>query len=106
MSEALSLFRGVITIPRQITMKDLLRETAEDHNLDYAALMGDSRKQRIAHARHDFMWRARQIKNPDGSHRYTLPMIGRFLGGMDHTSIIHGVRAHARRMAEAQGRAA
>lgn len=33
--------------------------------------------------------------------RYSLPAIGAFLGGRDHTTILHGIRAHARRMAAA-----
>jgi len=34
------------------------------------------------------------------SGRYSLPAIGRFLGGRDHTTILHGVRAHRARMTQ------
>lgn len=50
---------------------------------------------RIAHARHEVMWRARQLLEADGSHRFSFPQIGAaFLGGMDHTSVLHGCRQH------------
>jgi chromosomal replication initiator protein len=104
MSEApLSLYPYVK--PPAVTMQSLLRETAADHGLTAPDLMADTRKRFIAHARQDFMWRARQIRTRTGEHRYSFPMIGRFLGGMDHTTVVHGVRAHSKRLAEAQGRA-
>lgn len=58
-----------------------------------------SRVHRIAHARHEVMWCLREMKWDDGVCRYSLPGIARALGLKDHTSVYHGVRAHARRLA-------
>lgn len=33
--------------------------------------------------------------------RWSLPQIGRLLGNRDHTTIIHGVRQHEKRLREA-----
>lgn len=53
---------------------------------------------RVERPRHEVMWRARQLRNPDGSRRMSLPQIGReFMkatGGMDHSSVINAVRNH------------
>ncbi len=29
---------------------------------------------------------------------YSMPAIGQFLGGLDHTTVLHGIRAHAQRI--------
>lgn len=79
-------------------MAQILAETAADYGLSPSQLQGNSRVRTISWPRQDFMWRCRQVKWADGSHRYSYPMIGGFLD-MDHTTIIHGVRAHAARLA-------
>jgi chromosomal replication initiation ATPase DnaA len=100
----LSLFKGVIeTDSRGIVrpplnpLRALLRETAEDHGLEPETLLSKSRCHPIAHPRQDFMWRARQMKRADGTHRFSSPRIAAFLGLSDHTTVLHGVKAHAKR---------
>lgn len=94
-----SLRDALTTKVAPVTMRSLLIETAHRNGLTPGDLQSVSRTHRIAHPRQEFMWRCRQVKNPDGSWRYSLPQIGLFLGGMDHTSVLHGVRQHAKRMA-------
>jgi chromosomal replication initiation ATPase DnaA len=80
-------------------LKAMAAEVYAYYGLDTSELLSTSRSRRVTHPRHAFMWHARQVKWPDGENRYSLPMIGAFLG-MDHTSVLHGERAHARRLAE------
>ena len=85
-------------VPRPTTtMKTILAEVAADHGLRPSDITGDRRFIHHVRARQDFMWRARQVKFMDGKPRYSLPQIGQFLG-VDHTTVIHGVRAHEKRM--------
>lgn len=79
------------------TMRSILAEVCTDHVLPAHEVTGVRRHLPLVRARQDFMWRCRQMKNPDGSYRYSLPQIGRFLG-MDHTTVLHGANAHAKRM--------
>lgn len=81
-----------------MSMKALLAETAADHAIHVRDILSLSRARPIAHARQDFMWRARQVRWQDGGYRYSLPQVARFLGLKDHTSVLHGVRAHGKRM--------
>lgn len=72
----------------------MLRATAEANNLTPDELIGQSRKRRVCQPRQELMFRMYETG------RYSLPLIGQFLGGRDHTTILHGVRAHRKRMAE------
>jgi chromosomal replication initiation ATPase DnaA len=79
-------------------LKAMAAEVYAYYGLDTSELLSTSRSRRVTHPRHAFMWHARQVKWPDGENRYSLPMIGAFLG-MDHTSVLHGERAHKKRLA-------
>lgn len=79
-------------------LKAILADTARDYDLEPEALLVRSSKASIARPRQDFIWRARQLRWLDGTNRYSQPMIAAFLG-MDHTSVLHGERSHAARMA-------
>lgn len=89
--------------PRPLTLRAIAEEVAFDRFISVADLIGKSRKDRHARPRHEFMWRARQVRQEDGSHRYSLMQIAQFLGMTDHTSIMHGVREHEKRMAQSGG---
>jgi len=94
-----SLWRGDILISRPPpTMRQLLREVAEEYGLTIAQLESSERSYNVSHPRQDFMWRCRQVKWANGKARYSYPQIARFLGGMDHTTVMHGVRAHETRL--------
>lgn len=94
----LSLFRGLIEVPApRLTMREIAMSVAEKYGLTLLDLMGESRLARIAHPRQEAMWLIRQ------GGRCSLPMIGRFFG-RDHTTILHGVRAHELRIAASSTR--
>jgi hypothetical protein len=74
--------------------KTFVREVAHRHGLTLDDLVGPARSRKISGPRQEAMWVLHQQK------RWSLPTIGEFLGGRDHTTILHGVRRHAKRLAE------
>lgn len=72
------------------TLRSLLRQTARDHHVSAADLKGPTRRRVIVHARQDFCYRAYSQT------AQTYPAIGRFIN-RDHTTVLHAVRAHAKR---------
>jgi chromosomal replication initiation ATPase DnaA len=73
-------------------MQRIAEAISKAHGIGVAELKGPSRLQAISIARFELMWRLYAIRRADGSRAYSLPMIGRFLGGRDHTTILHGIR--------------
>lgn len=86
--------------PNEATVAAAIDATLPSHpGVSRDEIMSRARSPRIAHARQEVMWRLRAMTWDDGVARYSLPGIARGLGLLDHTSVIHGVRAHARRLA-------
>lgn len=54
-------------------------------------LRGEIRARRVAWPRHEAMYEMY------ATGLFSLPQIGRFLGGRDHTTVLHGCRRHAER---------
>lgn len=79
--------------PTRSHLRAILRDVLASHNMDEATIRAKSRLRPIVRARQEFMYLAHKI------HGYSLPHVGQFLGGMDHTTVLHGCRAHARRLA-------
>lgn len=87
-----------ITLKR---MEQIAWEVAYSRGLTLEELLAKSRCQHLAHTRHEAMYLMRAVRWPDGSHRYSLPQIGRFFR-MDHSSVVHGVRRYARKLQREQ----
>lgn len=95
------IVRDIIWLPIvRPTPRQIMRRVAQLRGITVDDIIGESRKRPIAHARQETMWELRQRT------RLSLPHIGLMLGGRDHTTVLHGVRAHEARMAERQGEAA
>lgn len=62
-------------------------------------ILGQSRIRPIAQARQEVMWRLRQITTSDGAPKHSFPAIAKAMGGLDHTTVLHAVKAHAKRLA-------
>lgn len=77
-----------------LAIKRIIAEVAERHGFTPEALTGQSRSARIVRARQEAMWLAYQERWPDGRRVYSLPQIGAFFGGRDHTTVIHAIRRH------------
>ena len=77
-------------------MSDILEEVSYKHGIEKKHIKKidgyASRKTPITLARQEFFYRACQEKV------YSMPRIGKFLGGFDHTTVLHGRIAHAKRM--------
>lgn len=68
------------------SLKELCRAAAAHFRIPVSAVMGDSRLQIYAWPRQMVMFLARDMLGR------SLPDIGAFLGGRDHTTILHGCR--------------
>lgn len=80
------------------TMPDILRTVSRLHLVTPEELIAQDRRKRLVLARQEFMARAYETPTLSGRMR-SLPEIGRFLGGRDHTTILHGVNRHRERTA-------
>lgn len=70
----------------------IIQDVATEHGLTIKELLSACRARRLAYPRFDAMSRLRAIHIAPDRHRFSLPQIGRFFGGMDHTSVLHGLR--------------
>ena len=84
--------RPIVELPRGLAAQ-VLADVAERHGLTVADLIGPRRLRHIAHPRQEAMFCLRACG-------WTLPRIGRAIGDRDHTTVLHGIRAHQKRMAE------
>lgn len=82
--------------PLDLTRQVIARVAAE-HGVPSTMLTGNRRTRQAYVARQQAMWEIRRERP-----HLTLKVIGRAFGGRDHSTISHGVRAHAARMAWAE----
>ncbi len=76
------------------TMAEIAATVAAKHGVTVDDIRGDSRKAPICRARFEFFWAARQVKLAGGSFRFSYPQLGRWCGGRDHTTAMHGFAKH------------
>lgn len=86
--------RSQVTIGARAKVRVIIAEVCAKYNLNPENIIGRGNARAFAWPRQEIMWRARQETAA------SLPMIGKLLGGRDHTTIIHGIRAHERRLCE------
>lgn len=100
MRTVLSLWKGQIKLDEiadRRSMAEICADVAARYGVTAEALRGVSRVRTLA-------WpRQHAYAEMYATGRFSLPQIGRFFGWRDHTTILHGVRAHkARQAAEMQ----
>lgn len=79
------------------TMARVIREhICKVYGVSVTALASNRRQRHLCAARQHLMWLLRQET------LWSLPQIGNFLGGRDHTTILYGVRQHQRRIDEGE----
>jgi chromosomal replication initiation ATPase DnaA len=71
---------------------EIISEVAKRHGVTPIAIISDRRNTKLVAARHEAMWRARNETT------YSLPRIGRAFR-RDHTTVLHGVAKHEKRIA-------
>lgn len=86
-----SLEAGVPVGRSRRSMPEIAADICADHHIGLVDLIGPSRLHAIVCARQHFMALAYQQDH------LSLAMIGKFLGGRNHATVLHGLRAHATR---------
>jgi chromosomal replication initiator protein len=93
--------RDIIRLrPPRPLPREIIHEVAERNGLTVDDLRSASKKRHIAWARQEAMWELRQRTS------LSLPQIAERLNRIDHTTALWGIRAHSKRIAEAQEKAA
>lgn len=89
----LSLWKGLVEARRysRAAIRRAVEEVAAKHAVPMRELTGPAKHRSLAYIRQEAMWSARQTTGA------SFPEIGRVLN-RDHTTVIHGVRAHAARI--------
>jgi chromosomal replication initiation ATPase DnaA len=72
----------------------IANEIAKQHGITFRQMISPRRDIKLARARQHAMWELDRHTN------LSLPQIGKLLGDRDHTTILHGIRAHAKRIEE------
>lgn len=89
-----------------LTGKDLVREiarqVAEKHGVNPDVMFVRRLRNKAGIARQEMAWRLRRMTKPTGEPRFSIPQIGRLMGGLHHTTVLHAIRAHEKRMGGAQ----
>lgn len=70
-------------------LRDIVQRVAERHGISVATLCMRSRRKDLVRFRHEAMWEGYQCG-------YSNHRIGMALGGLDHTTVIYGVRLYQR----------
>lgn len=81
---------------RVFALHQIMRETCKKYEISRLDLISECRSQRFTHARQECMWRMRKETVASTT------AIGRMLR-RDHTTVMHGVQAHQRRLDDAAG---
>jgi len=79
---------------QDITAKEIVSVVASKHGVTEPEIYSARRYKRIVHARQEIMYEIAKRKG------WSLPRIGSFLGGRDHTTVLHGIRRHSRILEE------
>lgn len=77
--------------PQRNRAAKILHDVACRHNLNPSDIKSASRMGHIVRARQEAMYRLRKRL------RISYPQIAKIVGRQDHTTAVHGVRAHAKR---------
>ena len=73
----------------------IINETALEHDISREELLSPTRTLRVVRIRQLAMWRCRQAG-------ISLPVIGRYFGNRDHTTVLHAVRKIEAEMREGE----
>lgn len=80
----------------------VVRQIAKETGFTVEDLVGFDRKRPLAHARQRAYYECYQIMRDDGTRYFSTLRIGAVFGDRDHTTIYHGIKAHAARLKAAE----
>lgn len=89
---AAPLVRRTINVRALNPIDTIARSACAHFNMTLAALLSERRDRESVRARHIVMYLTKRLTT------VSLPNIGRRMGGLDHTTILHGVRKITERM--------
>lgn len=81
----------------RVTVHTVVAEVAARRFVKPGTILAGNLLRPVVLARHEAMFEARCQRKPDGRHRWSLPLIGQRMGGLDHTTVLNGVRRHIER---------
>jgi chromosomal replication initiation ATPase DnaA len=84
-------------------VENIIRECAAKHGVSAASICNKYiRPLSVARARHEAFYRIRNELMPLAvdPRAYSYPAIGQMFDGMDHSTVIHGVKRHAERLGQ------
>jgi chromosomal replication initiation ATPase DnaA len=81
----------VVEMERQVDIDELTMRVVNEHGVSLGEMQSKSRVQKIVNARHHLMY----LLRTEGD--WSLKRIGFAIGGRDHSTCIHGIRAHQKR---------
>ncbi|MBO6901388.1 MAG: hypothetical protein JJ864_08580 [Rhizobiaceae bacterium] len=81
-------------VPYRITLAEIERRICKATRVSRAEIHSSRRSMRVVLARQAFMYWARRLTSR------SLPEIGRFVGGRDHTTVLHASRVYPDKRAE------
>ncbi|MFA5897836.1 MAG: helix-turn-helix domain-containing protein [Hyphomicrobium sp.] len=76
-------------------LKHMIKQVCRDRRWDASKVLGKSRRYECVERRQELMWLAKEMF-PGKS----LKEIGNALGGLDHTTVLYGIRQHEKRRNE------
>ena len=79
-------------------VRQIAREVAEKHGVNPDVMFVRHLRNKAGIARQEMAWRLWRMNKPAGEPRFSFSQIGRWMGGLHHTTIIHAIRAHEKRM--------
>ncbi len=85
-----------VSLVRRPKLSELLQDACADHGQSIYDVRSPLRLKELCAARHDFFHRARQTG------RWSLKQIAQAAGRTDHTTVIHGIKTHQKRMEASQ----
>ena len=77
------------TLPPRVEL--IIRQASAYHNVSYKDVVGQTRTKGPSHVRFEAMYRIRD-EILIGGQPPSLPQIGRWFSGRDHTTVLHGLR--------------
>lgn len=87
----------VAMYPRRPTVRSVMRDACEAHEVTMEELRSNSRVKRIVRARQQCFYHMRRYVSWRGG-QMSLITIANFFG-VDHTTVIHGINQHTKRLA-------
>lgn len=83
----------VIAMPSS-RWRRIVEQVAASHRVRVSDIMGQTRAKKVSAARFEVYWRMKEELG------FSLTAIGHRIGERDHTSVLHGIKQHAKRLGE------